>query len=190
LDLTVDTALDELHLRTLYPADAPLLVEATRRERAPAVWGPRPDGPYTLADAIAALDRWTAARGQLSYGLLRAGELLGAFGLMLDGPDSAELAYWVRPEQRRQGLAGRGIVAMTDWAHRAGLTRLWLEIDPDNEASRRVALRGGYELEQRLARHCRLWTDEDEERDTWRDCAIWSHTRSRPSTACATWCGR
>jgi len=45
---------------------------------------------------------------------------MAALGLMLDGPDSAELAYWVRPEQRRRGLASKGVRLVTDWTHRAG----------------------------------------------------------------------
>lgn len=176
MDLDVDAALDDVRLRTLNPSDAPLMVEATRLERGPALWGPRPAGPYTLADAVAALERWTAPHGQVSLGMLRDGTLMAAFGLMLDGPDSAELAYWVRPDRRRQGLAGRGIVAVTAWAHSTGLARLWLEIDPAHEVSQRVALRGGYRLEQRLPNHCRLWTDDDPDLDAWRDCFIWSHT--------------
>lgn len=59
--------------------------------------------------------------------------LLGALGLMIDGPRSAELAYWVRPENRRRGLALRGVGALTRWAHDdLGLDRIWLEIEPGN----------------------------------------------------------
>jgi hypothetical protein len=34
----------------------------------------------------------------------------------------------------------------------------------------------GYRLEQRLPRHCRVWTSDDPDRDTWHDCLIWVHT--------------
>jgi hypothetical protein len=37
----------ELRFRTLTLADAEQLVEATRGEVQPALWGPRPAGPYT-----------------------------------------------------------------------------------------------------------------------------------------------
>jgi [ribosomal protein S5]-alanine N-acetyltransferase len=96
---------------------------------------------------------------------------------MLDGPQTAELAYWVRPDERRRGVAGRGVAAVTEWAHQnAGLTRIWLEINPDNTASLRVAERAGYHLEQRLPQHCRSWISEDPQQDTWHDCLIWVHT--------------
>jgi hypothetical protein len=90
-----------LHLRVLVRDDAALLVEATREEQDPALWGPRPAGPYSLRDAQAALSAWDpAAGGQFSIGILKGRQLLGAVGLMPDRPGSAELAYWARPGQR------------------------------------------------------------------------------------------
>ena len=95
---------------------------------------------------------------------------------MHDGPGSAELAYWVRPEHRRQGLALRGIVAITGWAHRdGGLPRVWVEINPDNTASRRLAERAGFVFEQRAEDHCRTWSTDDPATDTWHDCLIFGH---------------
>ena len=109
--------------------------------------------------------------------MLERDRLLGALGLMIDGPHSAELAYWVRPESRRQGLALRGIQALTRWAHdELGMERIWLEINPVNTPSLRLADRAGYRYEQRLPRHCRAWTALDPDHDTWHDCMIWAHT--------------
>ena len=178
MDFTARLDLGDLRLRTLLPDDAELLVEATRHERAPALWGPRPAGPYSLDDARTALRRWDPAREErASYGVLRADQLLAALGLMLDGPRSAELAYWVRPEQRRRGIGLRSVQALTAWAHRdAGLVRLWLEIEPGNTASLGVARRAGYRWERRLPRHCRAWIEDDPERDEWHDCLIFAHT--------------
>ena len=164
-------------MRTLTPDDAALLVEATRAERAPSLWGPRPVGPYTFDEALAALRAWDpATSGQASYGVLEGGRLVGALGLMPDAPSSAELAYWLRPEDRGRGIAWRSVASLTTWAH-AGvpLARVWLEIDPENVASRRVAERAGYEYEQRLVRHCRSWTSDDPALDSWHDCDIWAH---------------
>ena len=95
---------------------------------------------------------------------------------MLDGPDSAELAYWVRPGQRRRGLASKGVRLVTDWAHRAGLTGLWLEIDPANQASLRVAAQCGYRLERHSPAHCRSPAPDEAGDDQRHDCLIWSHT--------------
>ena len=182
MDLTARLDLGELRLRTLLPDDADLLVEATRQEQGRALWGPRPAGPHSLDDARTALQQWDPAEGtQVSYGVLRADRLVAAVGLMLDGPHSAELAYWVRPEERRQGIGVRSVQAVTAWAHRdGGLARLWLEIDPANTASQELARRAGYQLERRLPRHCRAWLEDDPARDRWHDCLIFAHTPQVP----------
>ena len=166
-----------LHMRVLVTDDAALLAEATSEEQDPALWGPRPAGPYSLRDAQAALSAWDpAAGGQFSIGILRGRQLLGAVGLMPDRPGSAELAYWVRPAQRGRGIAAQAVLATTPWAHRSlGIPRIWLEIQPANEPSLRVARRAGYRFEQRLPRHCRDWADEDAEQDSWHDCLTWAH---------------
>jgi RimJ/RimL family protein N-acetyltransferase len=178
MHLTAQLDLGDLRLRTLFEDDAELLVEATRHEEAPALWAPRPAGPYSLDDARTALRQWDPARGErASYGVLQAERLVAALGLMLDSPYSAELAYWVRPEQRRRGIGVRGVHALTAWGHRdAGLGRLWLEIEPGNTASLELARRAGYQLEQRLPRHCRAWLADDPDRDQWHDCLIFAHT--------------
>jgi hypothetical protein len=80
----LDLDLGDLRLRKLLPDDAGLLVEATRHEQAPALWAPRPAGPYSLEDARTALHRWDPARGErASFGVLRADRLVAALGLML-----------------------------------------------------------------------------------------------------------
>lgn len=171
-----------LRLRTLTVRDADLLVEATREESAPALWGARPAGPYSLRDAQAALLAWDyQSAGQVAYGVLDASRLVAAVGLMPDGARAAELAYWVRPDQRRRGFGLRGVRAVTQWAHRdAGLQRVWLEINPDNAASLRLAERAGYRFDERLPRHCRSWIADDPERDVWHDCLIWVHDDEAP----------
>jgi RimJ/RimL family protein N-acetyltransferase len=174
-----------LHMRVLASADAARLAEATGGESAPALWGPRPAGPYSLRDGQAALSAWDrAAGGHFSLGVLRGAQLLGAVGLMPDHLGSAELAYWVRPEQRGRGLASLAVRAATPWAHRSlAIARIWLEIEPGNEPSLRVARRAGYRFERRLSRHCRDWSAEDAEHDTWHDCLIWAHASDQPPGA-------
>lgn len=168
---------DGLTMRVLTPEDAGLLVEATGAETAAVLWGPRPAGPYALADASAVLAEWDrAGGGPFSVGVLRAGRLLGAVGLMPDRPGSVEVAYWVRPEERGRGIASGAVRAVTPWAHDVlAAPRLWLEINPDNEPSLRLARSVGYRYAERLPRHCREWTSADPDRDTWHDCLIWVH---------------
>ena len=134
MDLRAELRVGEYRLRTLTPLDAALVVEATVAEQAPAAWGPRPAGPYTLDEAVTALREWDPDTAeQASIGVFDGGRLVGALGLMPDGPSSAELGYWVRPEYRGRGIAWRCVVALTGWAqagtapqvHR-GLPSPWL----------------------------------------------------------------
>jgi RimJ/RimL family protein N-acetyltransferase len=176
---------DDLRMRALVREDAALLVEATSGEPAPSLWGPRPVGPYSLHDGQAALSAWNpAAGGQFSIGILHGRRLLGAVGLMPDRPGSTELAYWMRPEARGRGIASRAVHATTGWVHLdLAIPRIWLEIDPGNEPSLRLAQRAGYHFEQRLSRHCRDWSYEDAERDSWHDCLIWAHVSDQAPAA-------
>ncbi len=177
MNLHAELTVGEFQLRMLTPDDAALVVEATRGEHAPALWGPHPAGPYTVDDALAALRTWDPATSrQASYGVLEDDRLVGSLGLMPDGPSSAELAYWLRPADRGRGIAWRSVAALTAFVHDGvPLARVWLEIDPENVASRRVAERAGFTYEQRLARHCRSWTSDDPATDSWHDCDIWVH---------------
>jgi RimJ/RimL family protein N-acetyltransferase len=176
MDLDLDLG-DGLRLRVLLPGDAALLVEATSGERASSLWGPRPAGPYSFRDGQEALSQWDPAEGgQFSAGIMDGAQLAGAVGLMPDQPGSIELAYWIRPEQRGRGMAARAVRATTFWAHRdLAIPRIWLEIRPGNEPSLRVAQRAGYSFEQHLPQHCRDWSGEDTEHDSWHDCLIWVH---------------
>jgi RimJ/RimL family protein N-acetyltransferase len=66
-----------------------------------------------LTDAVAALRAWDR---DTSDGVFEGDRLVAALGLMPDGPGSAELAYWVRPEERGRGIALRALRTMTEQA--------------------------------------------------------------------------
>jgi RimJ/RimL family protein N-acetyltransferase len=182
MDLDLDLG-DHLRMRALVQDDAPLLAEATSGESAPSLWGPRPAGPYSLREAQVALAAWDpVAGGQFSVGILRSRRLIGAVGLMPDGPGSIELAYWMRPEDRGRGIASRAVYATTLWVHRIlAVPRIWLEIDPVNAPSLWLAQHVGYRFEQRLSQHCRDWSSEDAGQDSWHDCLIWAHASDQMS---------
>ncbi|MEV5569722.1 GNAT family N-acetyltransferase [Spirillospora sp. NPDC052269] len=167
---------DGLRLRTLDGPDVALLVEATSGEPGRSLWGPHL-GPYSPSDAEAALADWAPAKeGQFSLGVIRNGRLLGAIGLIPDRPGSIELAYWLQPEERGKGIASHAARAATRWAHDVlAVPRIWLEIEPGNEPSQRLAQRIGFEFDQLIPKHCRTWTHPDAEHDTWHDCLIWTH---------------
>lgn len=61
---------------------------------------------------------------------------------------TAEIAYWVLPDARRQGVAVRAARAVTRWGHdHLGLSRIVLEHSVLNTASCAVANSLGYALE-------------------------------------------
>jgi RimJ/RimL family protein N-acetyltransferase len=85
-------------------------------------------------------------------------------------PESFELAYWTAPTARGRGLATAGL------AHAAGFAlgelraqRVWVEIDPANSASHRVAEKAGFTREGVLRAHCR-----DRRTGLRHDCVIYS----------------
>lgn len=168
----VPTGFDDLVVRLLTEADAPLLVAATEGEMDHTMWRPWPHGPFDLAGARSALREWQGDKQ--SFGILSGGDLLGAVGVLRDGPDSAEVAYWVRPESRRQGVASYGLAVVTERAH-TRIGHLWLEIEPANTASRNLARRAGYRYQRTLPHHCRHWHTDDPATDEWHDCLIWTH---------------
>jgi RimJ/RimL family protein N-acetyltransferase len=143
----MDLRVDGLRLRPLRAEDAALVVEATSGESEAALWGPTPAGSYTLDDATAHLNDWES-RGHMSMGVIEGGRLLGAVGVMPDEPGSAEVCYWVRPEERGHGVGRRAVVAVSEWAlSEAALAHLWLEINPGNEPSLRLAEAAGYRFD-------------------------------------------
>lgn len=91
-----------------------------------------------------------------------------------------------RPEERDRGIASLAVQAITLWAHHTlDAPRIWLEINPRNQPSLRLTRHAGYHLEQRLPSHCRDWSSEDAEHDSWHDCLIWTH-HSEPAPASAS----
>ena len=84
------------------------------------------------------------------------------------------LVFFCSPAPRLEGGAPRHRLGGTPSGHHH---RLWLEIDPTNEASLPVTAQCGYRLERRLPAHRRSSPAPDEAGDAqWHDCLIWSHT--------------
>jgi RimJ/RimL family protein N-acetyltransferase len=102
-------------------------------------------------------------------------EALGHIGLWLHQvrKGRAEIGYWVRPSARGEGVAGRALVALSEWAFaNLDVHRLSLFIEPGNEASQRTAAVAGYEREALLSRWELIG---GEPRD------MWSYRRLRPT---------
>jgi len=76
------------------------------------------------------------------------GQVIGFSGIKyLEEIQETELGYRFLPEFWRKGLATEAGLAVTDFAKSLGLSRLVAVIHPENEGSKQVALRLGFQLE-------------------------------------------
>ena len=101
--------------------------------------------PFDLAAAEAYLDVAQTDNGRIQLAITTDGER--PLGEVLLNQKTGSLGYSVGPAYRGKGLAARSLKLLTDYAHEvAGLPRVYLEIEPDNEASAGVARRAGYRL--------------------------------------------
>jgi RimJ/RimL family protein N-acetyltransferase len=117
--------------------------------------------PYLLEDATSfalehAPGKWRERTG-ISCAVVDAASntTVGSIGVTLRDPESrvAEAGYYCAPGWRGQGLTHRALALITSWIFEvSGWERIELHIDPENEQSRKVAVRAGYELEGILKR--------------------------------------
>ena len=83
----------------------------------------------------------------------------------------ADLQLWIVPAHRRRGLGSAALAAGSRWLiEQAGLERVQLLIEPDNEAMLATAARAGFTREGRLRSHWR-------ERRGRSDADVWSFVR-------------
>ncbi|MGK0276427.1 MAG: ribosomal-protein-alanine N-acetyltransferase [Ilumatobacter sp.] len=94
--------------------------------------------------------RWSSEEG-VDWAIVRPSEdaVLGRIALHVNfWRGHAEVAYWVLPGARRQGLATRAVERVTRWGHEwLGANRILLQHSVSNIASCAVALCSGYEIE-------------------------------------------
>ena len=153
-----------LVLRPWSVADAPAVI-AAYADPGIRYWHAR--AVESEAEARALIERWRsawAAESGAAWAVVHEDDEVGAgvrFGGVATGRDAvlgrialrvidteqgrAECAYWIRPEARGGGLAGRALSALTTWAFdEIGFHRLFLVHSTANEASCRVATKAGF----------------------------------------------
>lgn len=110
-----------------------------------AKWDAETDASWAVADPLGCVV------GQVG---LRGVSLFESF---------AELSYWVLPDARGAGVAGRAVLTMSEWVFEAlRLNRLFLKHSTRNVASCRVARKAGFEAEGTLRQsmlHADGWHD-------------------------------
>lgn len=130
-----------------------------------------PAPPPSTADAEAVIDefeanwraftqRGTAPRVAFATTDARTGELAGCCGVDdWSKADVAQIGYWIAPEARRHGFAGRAAVLLKEWLFEQGAARVFLTIVAGNEGSVAVARRAGFVHEGTMRAHG-VWQGE------------------------------
>lgn len=134
---------DGLVLREWVEADLPAMVELFD-DPAVAYWTPLVT-PFDEQAAKAYLEKALEDNGRIQLAITTDGDRpLGEVLLM---PKTLSVGYAVGSQFRGQGLAVRAVKLITTYAHEvAKMPRVILEIEPDNEPSKSVARRSGYQL--------------------------------------------
>lgn len=122
--------------------------------------GEPPDDAEARANIERAADAWRDG----SWAVFRIADratdqVVGGINLRLADNEIAEISYFLRESARGRGLATRAVLLVTRWAFRdLGIERIELRVQPENEASRRVAERAGF-LFEGTERASRAWPD-------------------------------
>lgn len=101
-------------------------------------------------------------------------EVLGGTGLhRRHGPGTAEIGYWLRPDQTGRGLMTRVVAALTDVGLGLdGITEVHIHCDVANAPSRAIPERLGYELTGTIERE-RLAPADTGVQEVW----VWRASR-------------
>jgi RimJ/RimL family protein N-acetyltransferase len=90
----------------------------------------------------------------------------------LDTYDQFEIGYNVIPRFWGKGYATQAVKLLKRLVYKLGAHRIYLRIDPDNEASRRVAEKCGFKYEGTFHHSCKI-------RGRWRDENIYADYKGR-----------
>lgn len=143
---------DGLRLRRPARTDVDRIVAACTDEETQR-WLPLPR-PYGPAEATGFIEGFAAQALRDGTGLVRAIETDGHLVGMVDlnnadwRNQTAEIGYWISPDARGHGLAGRASALLARWAlEEQGLERIEIRAATGNLASQRAALAAGFARE-------------------------------------------
>lgn len=138
--------------------DHPILLRAWREDDAAAVylacqdpemqrWLPDLPRPYTQDDARAFVSG-ALGPGGYQFAVCEHGTVVGSIGLWPAKHETGHIGYWCAPEARGRGITTRALRRVCRYAlDELRLERLELITDSANVASRRVAVKVGFQRE-------------------------------------------
>lgn len=113
-------------------------------------WFPHRAVPPTLQERVelAARQRAAAAEGtEATYLVFGGDRAVGKVWLELEG-STARMGWYLRAGQTGHGYGTEAVRALADLAAEAGIERIEAHTDPDNAASRALAERAGFVVEE------------------------------------------
>ena len=141
-----------LTLRTLVAADAAAYAEAAGEE--PGAHGALSASLWPF-DAAAEIAVWEPDPARVAFVVEEGGRLVGIVAMQESPPGEVEISYWVRGTERGRGVATAALRLAGALVEELG-GRPWLEIDPWNAASLRVAAKAGYIEDGEIGERLRL----------------------------------
>jgi len=139
-------------LTLFFPDDAPVLCEGDH-DREHRRWFEFPDTFVpSLRHSQEVIARWAQERiagTRFAFAVRDAitNTLLGGCELKPRGTEAVNLSYWTYPAHRGRGVASRAVALACELAfEELAVARVEILADPDNIASRRVALRNGFRV--------------------------------------------
>ena len=99
----------------------------------------------TMIDGVIADGLRDGALAVLAISNVKSNQFLGSLVFFDVTLDDAEIGYWVAPEHRGHGVAGRALALAADVARALGLQRLRAKTVQENPASQKVLIKAGFE---------------------------------------------
>ncbi|MFT4540045.1 MAG: RimJ/RimL family protein N-acetyltransferase [Planctomycetota bacterium] len=154
-----------LILRCYEPRDTIPLIDAVQASSEHlSEWLPWAlDEPHSIDEKLAQVRGFRAGFDlgtNFVYGVFdpATGELIGGTGLHpRNGPGGAEIGYWIAHDRCGRGYATELTAVLARVGIELhGLDRIEIHVHPDNEASQRIPVKLGFQLEGRLRRRLRV----------------------------------
>lgn len=143
-------------IRPFYPGDVEAIAKEGNNPEIARWLRSRFPEPYTIEDAKSWISIATASSPILDFVISRRQDniAIGAIGLKARDDvyyRTMEIGYWLGQDHWGKGIATEALSAMTAWAFEnfTYVLKLEAEVFDGNEASQKVLMKAGYELEGR-----------------------------------------
>ena len=135
-----------------------------------------PYRPMTMEEARENLSWRISTEEMIAVEEKSTGKMIGNVYLGKRDFDSLELGYVFNRAYWGRGYAGEACNALIEKAFAQGVHRIYAECDPENESSRKLLERLGFQREGHLRQNVYFWRDE-EGKPIWKDTFLYGKLR-------------